>query len=220
MKAGWFGYLWFLVPVVAVAGPVMSPQELDDWFNGKSAAEVNEGSLTFLTRLPDKPIHHHQNQILITPDSLVTGWTDLMQCHDNLDSVPHAQIIFREGYIRDLRVTKTHQIGQAWVEGSSVQLQDVKPGARLCLAAQMRALSNSGGGYYSLHNGPYMRKFLDGYYPMRVTLELSYPVNLLQLIEITPPVQAGFNLQQSPGKISIDTLFEGELRIHSQFMRN
>jgi hypothetical protein len=46
----------------------------------------------------------------------------------------------------------------------------VEPGARLCLSAQTRALRNTGNGYFNLVNGPYMRKFLDGYYPMRVTL--------------------------------------------------
>lgn len=209
-----------LIPLAVAAGPTDRQSEADDWFNSKSAADVNEGTLSFLTELPARPIHHHQNRIRITPDSLESGWTDLTQCHDNLDSVPRAQITFREGFIRELRVTGSWRIGQAWVQGSSVQLRDVSPGARLCLEAQTRALSNSGGGYYSLYNGPYMRKFLDGYYPMRVTLELSYPADLLQLIEISPPEQAGFALHQSPGRISIDTLFEGELRIHAQFGRN
>lgn len=219
MTANWIGCLWFLIPAIAAADPDMSPQELDAWFNGKSAAEVNEGSLSFLTEPPAKPIHHHQNQIRITSDSLATGWTDLMQCHDNLDSVPHAQITFREGYIRELRVVESRSIGEAWVQGPTVQLRDVSPGARLCLEAQTRALKNTGDGYFSLFNGPYMRKFLDGYYPMRVSLRLEYPASLLHLIDISPAEQPGFTVRQEVGQVMIGTVFEGELRTTIQFER-
>lgn len=209
------------LPASAWAAPVppMNAQELEAWFNGKSAAEVNEGELTFLTTPPGKPVHHHQNRIRITEDSLAGGWTELEQCHDNLDAVPRAQITFREGYIRNLRVLESRAIDEAWVEGPSVQMRNVKPGARLCLAAQTRALKNAGGGYYTLHNGPYMRKFLDGYYPMHVSLKLEYPPKLLQIIDISPPEQDGFRISQKAGQLNIDTLFEGELRTQVQFER-
>lgn len=197
----------------------MTAQELDAWFNGKSISEVNEGELIFLTEPPRKPVHHHQNRIRITEDSLTSGWTELEQCHDNLDAVPRAQITFREGFIRNLRVVASHAIEEAWVEGPSVQLREVHPGARLCLAAQTRALNNSGNGYYTLNNGPYMRKFLDGYYPMQVSLELKYPARLLQIIDISPMAQEGFNIIEKAGIINIDTLFEGELRTQVQFER-
>jgi hypothetical protein len=219
MNASWRGCLWLLLPAVAAAEPAMNQQELESWFNGKSAAEVNEGMLTFLPEPPAKPIHHHQNHIRITADSLATGWTDLMQCHDNLDSVPRAQITFREGYIRELRVTESCSIGQAWVQGATVQLRDVSPGARLCLEAQTRALKNMGDGFFNLFNGPYMRKFLDGYYPMRVSLRLEYPDNLLRLIDISPTEQPGYKVQLQQGQITIDTVFEGELRTLVQFER-
>lgn len=207
--------------VLAGAAPVppMSAEELDAWFNAKSTEEVNEGELTFLTAQPGKPVHHHQNRIRITEDSLANGWTDLEQCHDNLDAVPRAQITFREGFIRNLRVLESRAIGEAWVEGPSVQLRDVHPGARLCLAAQTRALNNSGSGYFTLNNGPYMRKFLDGYYPMQVSLKLEYPARLLQIIDISPAEQAGFHISQKAGMVNIDTLFEGELRTQVQFER-
>jgi hypothetical protein len=197
----------------------MSQQELDAWFNGKSTSEVNEGELTFLTDPPDKPVHYHQNRIRITEDSLASGWTDLEQCHDNLDAVPRAQITFREGFIRNLRVLESRAIDEAWVEGATVQLREVHGGARLCLAAQTRALNNSGSGYFTLNNGPYMRKFLDGYYPMQVSLKLEYPARLLQIIDISPSEQEGFHVSQKSGFVNIDTLFEGELRTQVQFER-
>jgi hypothetical protein len=218
---GIFLALAAVLPALACAAPLpaMTAQELDAWFNGKSTAEVNEGELRFLTAPPLKPVHHHQNRIRITADSLASGWTELEQCHDNLDAVPRAQITFREGYIRNLRVLESRAIDEAWVEGPTVQLREVHPGARLCLAAQTRALKDSGGGYYTLHSGPYMRKFLDGYYPMQVSLELEYPAQLLQIIDISPGEQAGFHVSEKAGQLNIDTLFEGELRTQVQFER-
>lgn len=185
----------------------------------ESAENVNEGGLYFLETPPLKPVHHHQNRIHIDGESLNSGWVGLAQCHDNLDAVPRAQITFREGFIRDLRVVSSTHIEHVWVEGASVQLVNVEPGARLCLSAQTRALHNTGNGYFNLTNGPYMRKFLDGYYPMRVTLDIDYPAQALKLIDISPPVQPGLVLDERPGVIRMDALFEGELQTLIQFER-
>jgi hypothetical protein len=185
----------------------------------ESAEKVNEGDLQFLVTLPDKPLHHHQNRIRIDRDSLSSGWVSLSQCHDNLDAVPRTQITFREGFVRDLRVDAFSHIEDAWVEGASVQLRNVEPGARLCLSAQTRALRDNGNGYFNLLNGPYMRKFFDGYYPMRVSLQVDYPVQLLTLIDIAPAAQPGLKLDERPGAIQMDAVFEGELMTLIQFER-
>jgi len=184
----------------------------------ESADAVNEGELRFLETPPAKPPHHHQNRIRIDADSLASGWVGLYQCHDRLDAVPLLQITFREGYVRDLKIDLARGIEHARVEGASVQLRNIEPGARLCLSAQTRALRNTGNGYFSLFNGPYMRKFLDGYYPMRVTLEVDYPESL-QLIDVSPAPQPGLSFDERPGKIRLETLFEGELRLLLQFER-
>lgn len=183
----------------------------------ESAANVNEGSLHFLQTLPAKPIHHHQNTIRIDAGSLDTGWVHLSQCHDNLDAVPRAQITFREGFVRDLKLDAFSLIESAWIEGASVQLVNVQPCARLCLSVQTRALRHAGNGYFNLYSGPYMRKFLDGYYPMRVTLDIEYPPQLLTLLDISPPEQPGFQHAKSPGSIQLDAVFEGELSTLIQF---
>ncbi|HWR76915.1 MAG TPA: hypothetical protein VN283_06875 [Thiobacillus sp.] len=183
----------------------------------ESASAVNEGPLHFLETPPAKPVHHHQNRIRIETDSLASGWVGLSQCHDHLDAVPRAQITFREGFVRDLKIDIARGIEQAWIEGASVQLRNVKPGARLCLSAQTRALRNTGNGYFNLTNGPYMRKFLDGYYPMRVTLEIDYPVQVLRLIDVSPQPQPGLTLVEQPGRIQLDAVFEGELQTLIQF---
>lgn len=183
----------------------------------ESAHDVNEGVLHFLEKPPAKKIHHHQNKIRIDAESLNSGWVSLTQCHTNLDPVPRAQITFREGFVRDLRVESATRIKQTWVEGPTIQLVDVEPGARLCLQADTRALRNTGNGYFSLTSGPYMRKFLDGYYPMRVTLDIDYSASRLQLIDIAPQAQPGLILDARRGAIHLDATFEGELNTLIQF---
>ncbi len=185
----------------------------------ESAASVNEGSLQFLETVPVKRFHHHQNQIRIDADSLSSGWVHLSQCHENLDAVERAQITFREGFVRDLKVERFSRIADAWIEGASVQLRNIKRGAQLCLSAQTRALRHNGNGYYNLLSGPYMRKFLDGYYPMRVSLAVDYPAEQLTLIDMSPSPQPGFKFEEAPGRIGLDALFEGELMIQIQFER-
>lgn len=183
----------------------------------ESATDVNEGSLHFLQPPLAKRVHHHQNAFRIDAESLKSGWVHLSQCHDNLDAVPRAEITFREGFARDLKLDSFSNIESAWIEGASVQLINVQPGARLCLSVQTRALRNTGNGYFNLYSGPYMRKFLDGYYPMRVTLDIEYPPQLLKLIDISPPEQPGFKQMESPGSIQLDAVFEGVLLTLIQF---
>lgn len=201
------------------AALVFSLAHAADDFDFESAKDVNEGHLHFLATPTDRPLHHHQNRIRIDLDSLNSGWVSLSQCHDNLDPVPRAQITFREGFVRDLRVDSLSDIDDAWIEGPSVQLRGVGHGARICLSAQTRALRNNGNGYFNLLSGPYMRKFLDGYYPMRVSLEVEYPIHLLTLVDIAPPPQPGLTIEERPGGIRMDAVFEGELMTLIQFER-
>ena len=209
--------LSFFALLFALLGSSHAGMQSETDLSMESAHNVNEGVLKFLKKSPTKPIHHHHNQILIDPNSLNSGWVSLKQCHTHLDPVPRAQITFREGFVRDLRVDISRKIEQAWIEGASVQLINVKPGARLCLSAQIRAFRNTGNGYFNLTNGPYMRKFLDGYYPMRVTLAIDYPPQTLKLIDIAPQVQPGFKINTHKGAIRIHTVFEGELQTLIQF---
>lgn len=211
------GHLSHAALLFALLTPSLASAQSDADLSMESAHQVNEGVLQFLATAPTKPVHHHHNQILIDQNSLRSGWVSLKQCHTNLDPVPRAQITFREGFVRDLRVDISSQIEQAWIEGASVQLVNVEPGARLCLSAQTRALRNTGNGYYNLRNGPYMRKFLDGYYPMRVTLAIDYPPQTLELVDIAPQAQPGLKIDTHRGAIRIDTVFEGELQSLIQF---
>lgn len=180
-------------------------------------ARVNEGDLRFLSEPPEKPVHHHQNRIEIGPVSLETGWVQLSQCHRNLDPVPATEIVYRPERIRDLRIVGVEGVGASWVEGASVQLGDVNQGASLCVAAESRALEPLPGGGYSLRNGPYMRRFLDGFYPMRVSLDIHYPADRMRLIRFDPPAQPGYRVETEPGRIKSDGWFEGMLYTRFDF---
>jgi hypothetical protein len=183
----------------------------DDFDLEERIAAVSDGDLHFLPPEGVTGAHHHDNTIRIDSASLRGGWIQLRQCHDQLDAVPAAQITFRPGHIRNLRVELAEAIEEAWVEGHTVQLKNVGRGARLCIGAESRALRYLGEGRYRLQNGPFLRRFLDGYYPMRVTLDVRYPESALSLAAWQPATEPGFDLEQGPGQVSIDAAFEGRL---------
>ena len=131
--------------------------------------------------------------------------------------MPRSQVVFREGFVRDLRILRADGIGHAWVEGPTVQLKDVGPKAMLCLQADTRALSPPTEHTYYLRNGPYMRRFLDGYYPMRLSLSVHLATPKVQFVGITPPPQPGFQVDATARDVEVKALFEGRLRTEMRF---
>jgi hypothetical protein len=180
-------------------------------------ADVNEGQLAFLTEAPVRPVHHHSNRILISEASLHDGWVRMEQCHENLDRVAALQIVFNPERSRALRVTAQENVAEAFVDGHSVQLRDIGSESRVCIAAESRALAHDGEGGFELKNGPFMRRFLDGYYPLRVSLQVDYPP-VLAFAELDPTAQSGFRVEREPGRIAVDALFEGQLRTRIRFV--
>ncbi|MFN3593185.1 MAG: hypothetical protein ACK4TK_00685 [Thiobacillaceae bacterium] len=185
----------------------------------KSAAEVNEGALRFLAEPPARPIHRHVNRITITDSSLEDGWVRLNQCHENLDPMPDVQVTYREGRVRNLRVTRAENIGQSWAETHTVQLRDVQRNAVLCIEAETRALWPAGDNRYVLANGPYMRRFLDGFYPMRVSMQVHLDTPKLRFVEVQPEAQPGFQFWQRDHEVGYDAVFEGILNTLMRFDR-
>lgn len=185
----------------------------------EQALAVSEGELAFLTEPPAQPVHRHENAITITEQSLRTGWVGLSQCHYHLDAVERAEVVFAEGRMRGLKLGQTQGIARAWVEGSSVQLQKVEKGATLCLAGESRALSAQGEGGYLLRNGPYMRRFLDGYYPMQVRMRVDWGTTGLVWEGVSPQPQPGFELRRQASSVLIETSFSGRLVTEISFRR-
>lgn len=197
-----------------------SQQEMDDWFNAPadpSAADVNEGELVFLDRPPAKRVHHHHNVLTLSDQTVLDGWGELRQCHENLDRVPATQIVFREDRIRDLRILSFNGIESAWVEGATVQLKQVGPNAKICVALQSRVLYPQPDGTYHISNGPFMRKFLDGYYPMHVSMRVIVKSKKLKFHDITPNQQTGFKVSVKPKVVLFDAWFEGRLNTLIRF---
>lgn len=179
---------------------------------------VNEGALEFLTAPSDEAVHHHAGRISISAQSLVDGWVGLEQCHTNLDQVAEAQILFRPKRTRALHVESTRNVENAYPEGSSIQLRGIGANSEVCVSLETRALQRIDDGVFELQNGPYMRRFLDGYYPLRLTLRIEFPGEL-ELADHSPPAQPGFVVVEGARYIDVNALFEGQLRTAFRFVQ-
>lgn len=216
---------FLLVLSLACAAPAwsedLSEQALEDWFNSDDDGlpfAVNEGELEFLGQPPPKPVHHHHNILVISPRSLYDGWVRVKQCHENLDRVERAQVMFHKQRSRDLVVRFAENIERAWVEDSSVQLINVGQGARLCIELETQALRSNGDGTYTLRNGPFLRRFLDGYYPMHVSMDIIFVSKILRFLNVSPKMQEGFRVWHASDSVHYDTWFKGKLTTEIQFV--
>ena len=63
-----------------------------------------------------------------------------------------------------------------------------------------------------------MRKFLDGYFPMRVSIDILFPANL-SFIAIEPAEQEGFRVIEGKQSLHVDAWFEGRLVTRIRFKR-
>jgi hypothetical protein len=93
-----------------------------------------------------------------------------------------------------------------------VQVEDIGENAVICVTAKSRALIDNGDGSYTVKSGPYMRKFLDGYYPIHVTMKLRVETDRLRVAYAEPQQQPGFVVVQKPCALEYDAWFEGRLK--------
>lgn len=190
----------------------LTPEE-KAWLEDDSEARalaVNEGELEFIDPVSAEGVHEHRNRIVITGQSLVDGWTRLYQCHQGLDAVPRAQIVYRQERTRAIHVVSWQNIGEVRVQGASLQLEDVGRDAEVCVEVESRTLEAREDGSYVLRNGPFMRRFLDGYYPMHVLIEVEVPAGL-ELAQVRPRPQPGFEVEETPDGVTIEAWFAGKL---------
>ena len=178
---------------------------------------VNEGELKFIEPITEKNILYSEAGLKITESSLQTGWVELQQCYRNLDSISKTDIVYRYKNIKKLKITSLDRIGEAKVDGQIIRLKDISASAYLCVQAKIQILEKLKQGGFYLSNGPYHRKFFDGYYPYHVSLNISYPGDKLELNRISPASQAMFKVIDNTGELFIDTWFEGILQINIEF---
>lgn len=212
-----------LLPCITAvyANEEQSRSEQDWWLEQeetRATNSVSEGKLRFLLESPVKPVLHALNTLTVFASSLTDGWISLSQCYRNLDPVADSEIVYRYKAMRELKIVKYRNIDKARIEGQSIQLINVRKQAELCVTASVRILYQNSDGSYSLVNGPFHRKFLDGYYPYHLTLEVIYPASKLKLKQIIPAEQAGFAVERQTGKLLVESIFEGILNVEIVFL--
>lgn len=208
--------------IAAEKSPQLSPQELEEWFLDDDRLhpfdkKSDGGELVFLKTPPTKRTPHSRNILTIPVHALHSGWVEIDQCHEQLDPIAAVEVVYRYKQMRGLRITKYTHIGKAWVEGQSIQLEDVQKGAMLCMQAEARILYKQTDGRFILRNGPFQRRFLDSYFPLHVTLTVGYPGHVLSFSKVTPVQQAGFEVKKESESVYIDSWFEGQLMVELEF---
>jgi hypothetical protein len=206
--------IWF------AGGRATAGQEAADWFDEPpqpGVPQVAEGELRFLTSAPASRILESLNRLSVSAHSLEDGWVGLHQCYRGLDPVPDAEIVYAYRNMRGLEIQSHKGIARATARQTSIVLEGVGRDAQLCVVAEVQILRRNADGHYRLRNGPFHRRFLDGYFPMRVTLDVLLPAARLRLLSVSPPAQPGFSVAQDPGRLSIDALFAGSLTIEAVF---
>ncbi|HEY9199308.1 MAG TPA: hypothetical protein VIR60_08075, partial [Gammaproteobacteria bacterium] len=136
------------------------------------ARNVNAGELEFLTGPAPANELHTRMTLNLPAQNPAEAWVDMHQCQSGLDAMALSEIVYRYSDLRDLRVTRTRGIESARVENQSVQLRGVHADAEICVAAQVKILRRLESGLYRISSGPYHRRFFDGYFPMRLSLEV------------------------------------------------
>lgn len=201
-----------------------SEEELERWFENDDQIDPVEkrgGGEQLELMAPDAsgdvPLSH--TWLILSPRSVQSGWVAITQCHEALDAVPDAEVVYRFKQMRGLRVTEAVNIGRVWVEGQSVQLKDVGERARLCTGLEANILNRQGEGRYLLRYGPFQRRFLDSYFPMHIILDVDYSNSLLELEAITPEASEGLVLSHAGKQLELEAWFRGKLYIQLQFLK-
>lgn len=203
--------LFFILRIPAANSYTVEEEQWLNSDNKSDVSQVNEGELEFIIQPQKKRIFHSVNNLNIRPESIEDGWVDLQQCYYNLDKIDNVEITYKYQSMKELMLVSKKNIESAVVAKQSVQLREVKDNAEICVSTEVRILYKNKNSSFSLINGPYHRRFLDGYYPYHVSLIINYPEHLLSFISSTPKIQDGFSITKENNKLIIDTYFEGIL---------
>ncbi len=215
----------FLLVCLLLADSAMAAPEQEDEFIfpdddlAERIAAMNEGQLEFLTESNAEKIFHSYNSITIDENSTTTGWVKLKQCYHHLDPVGKIEIVYQYKQHSNLAITSYKNIGKATIKNNNIELEDVLPDASICMSADIQNFYKASENEYVLVNGPYHRKYFDGYFPFHLTLDIHYPKSLISFTGSTPNEQAGFIFQFSDNHIQVDTTFEGILETRFHFSR-
>ena len=192
-----------LFALAGAAGAQHSPLQIED--------VALEGQLRFLAERPDPLAYRYEAHTALDAQSLQTGVVTLRTCHRQLDPNRRVVVAFNRERLQHLEILESSGVGRAWVEGHRVELSDVQRGGHVCIGLRTQALESSGPGRWTLHAGPLMRRYLDGYLPMDARLSLHWPAGLLAVEQTSPPPQPGVRLSQDGSGATLDLTFAGRM---------
>lgn len=225
--SAWFFAMSFVMPsqVLAQLEFVDDLQGLTEvekaWLEGDgpipdSTDHVNEGALKWLAFPAADNEYHLHNRMRINNGSLQDGWMSFEQCHYNIDPVGKIEIVYVPNSVRNLTVKSYTNIQQAVALQNSVAITMASKGAQICISGESKTLRQHEGKWI-VRRGPYMRKFLDGYYPMQVTEQLDWSQTNLVFLTSSPKSTIGHKQVFIDQTLEARYRFEGSLMSEYQF---
>ena len=179
-----------------------------------NALAVNGGQLNWLTENQTQGQYGLENSLILERSSLSDGWVQFTQCHNNLDAIRKIVVQYNPKNTRGLKVQSSEKIDSVSIDESNraAVLTGVGKQARVCIAGESKSLEETADGYL-LKRGPYMRKFLDGYYPMALKETLTWSQTGLKLVTEGMQSQHGqsYDYSASSQKLVAKYWFEGRL---------
>ena len=174
---------------------------------------AKEGEIRFLAQRPDPGAYWFESEVRLSRQSLQTGLVDVFTCHHALDPNHKIEITFNPQRVTRVELAQAQGMAEARTDGLRVVLSDVQRGAKACINIESKALDVTGPGEWTLHAGPLMRRYFDGFLPMQAKLKVTWPAGLLRLAAVSPEAQPGVVVGRAPDQASMDATFAGTLRV-------
>jgi len=193
------------------------------WFDDDSelnAITVNGGELNWVTK--DKTIGQYglENNLTLSVSALTDGWVQFTQCHNNLDPIQKIEVQYNAQNTRGLTLKEAQNIDAVQIDNNTqaAVLLGVKKQGRVCISGESKSLEKTDSGYL-VKRGPYMRKFLDGYYPMALKETLNWSQTNLKLNANGIQSQTGqvYEYSDKAQTLSAEYWFEGRLSPRYEF---
>ena len=174
------------------------------------AREISSETLKFLDPKEVPNGYWLDNYITIDKNALKTGWVKFEQCHYNLDPTNLITITYNKERTKTLDVKHAFGIEKHTINGTDIDLKNIQKGAEICVLGETKTLFTTPTGFV-MKRGPYMRRFMDGYYPMHVEENITFPPSIKPKEDFYNN-ELGKIFNNSDNLIKALYWFEGELR--------
>lgn len=178
------------------------------------AMTTNSGQLNWLTQAQTAGQYGLENDLTLPVSALTDGWILFTQCHNNLDPIHKIEVQYNAQNTRNLTLASSQNIEAVQIDnqGRSAILFGVQKRGRVCISGESKSLEKVGDGYL-VKRGPYMRKFLDGYYPMSLKETINWSQTDLKLNKSNMQSKIGrsYDYSDKSKTLSAEYWFEGRL---------